>query len=117
MVLVEKIGNIEAYAEKNGNRDYTITFINGSDVVAQEVYFTDRIGRAIEDLALKVLDTYTEEWLYLNVPDLEKLTDNTYKSGEKDYFCRIDGTRFFQHYCKNADEFIRDKNGKRIIDK
>ena len=27
MVLMEKIGNIEAYAEKNGNRDYTITFI------------------------------------------------------------------------------------------
>ena len=117
MVLMEKIGNIEAYAEKNGNRDYTITFINGSDVVAQEVYFTDRIGRAIEDLALKVLDTYTEEWLYLNVPDLEKLTDNTYKSGEKDYFCRIDGTRFFKHFCKNTDDFIKDKNGKRIIDR
>ena len=117
MVLMEKIGNIKAYAEKNGNRDYTITFINGSDVVAQETYFTDRIGRAIEDLALKVLDACTEEWLYINVPDLEKLTDNTYKSGEKDYFCRIDNTRFFHHYYKSAEDFIKDKNGKRIIDK
>ena len=71
----------------------------------------------MEDFLLKRLDICTEEWLYINVPDLEKLTDNTYKSGEKDYFCRIDDCRFFQHYCKNAEDFIKDKHGKRIIDK
>lgn len=117
MVLVEKIGNIKAYAEKNTERDYTITLINGTDIIAQEIYFTDNIKRTVENFLLKILDVYTEEWLYLNVPDLEKLTENTYKSGEKDYFCRIDGTRFFQHYYKNAEDFIKDKNGKRIIDK
>ena len=37
MVLVEKIGNIEAYAEKNAERDYTITLINGTDIIAQEI--------------------------------------------------------------------------------
>lgn len=117
MVLVEKIGNIKAYAEKNAERDYTITLINGTDIIAQEIYFTNNAKRAVEDFLLKRLDICTEEWLYINVQDLEKLTDNTYKSGEKDYFCRIDGTRFFKHYYKNAEDFIRDKNGKRIIDK
>lgn len=117
MVLVEKIGNIKAYAEKNAERDYTITLINGTDIIAQEIYFTDSTKKAVEDFLLKRLDICTEEWLYINVPDLEKLTDNTYKWGEKDYFCRIDHTRFFQHYCKNAEEFIKDKHGKRIIDK
>ena len=117
MVLVEKVGNIKVYAEKNSEYDYTILLLNGTETIAQEVYFTDDVRRVVEDLLRKILDTLTEEWLYLNVPDLEKLTDNTYKSGEKDYFCRIDGTRFFQHFCKSADEFIKDKNGKRIIDK
>lgn len=117
MVLVEKVGNIKAYAEKNAENDYTIYLINGVDIIAQEVYFTNSVKWAVEDLLQKTLDTYTEEWIYLNVPDLKKLTDNTYKSGEKDYFCRIDGTRFFQHYYKNAEDFIKDKNGKRIIDK
>lgn len=117
MKHIEKIGNINAYAEKNGERDYTITFINGSDVIAKETYSTDNIEKAVEDLARKTLDTYTEEWLYLNAPELKKLTDNTYRSGKKDYFCRIDETRFFQHFHKSADEFIRDKNGLRIIDR
>ena len=117
MVLVEKVGNIKAYAEKNAERDYTITLINGTDIIAQEIYFTDNAKKAVEDFLLKRLDICTKEWLYINVPDLEKLTANTYKWGEKDYFCRIDGTRFFQHYFKNVEDFIKDKNGKRIIDK
>ena len=117
MVLVEKVGNIKAYAKKNAKRDYTITLMNSTDIIAQEIYFTDSTKKAVEDFLLKRLDICTEEWLYINVPDLEKLTDNTYKSGEKDYFCRIDGTRFFKHFCKNTDDFIKDKNGKRIIDR
>lgn len=117
MVLIEKVGNIKAYAEKNVENDYTVYLINGVDIIAQEIYFINNAKKAVEDFLLKRLDICTEEWLYINVPDLEKLTDNTYKSGEKDYFCRINGTRFFQHYCKNAEDFIRDKNGKRIIDK
>lgn len=117
MKHIEKIGNINVYVEKNGERDYTITFINGSDEIAKEIYFTDNIKKAVEDLARKALDTYTEEWLYLNVPELEKLTENTYKSDKKNYFCRIDKTKFFKHYHKSADEFITDKNGMRIIDR
>lgn len=34
MVLVEKVGNIKAYAEKNAERDYTITLINDTDIIA-----------------------------------------------------------------------------------
>ena len=117
MKHIEKVGNIDVFAEKNDERDYTIIFINGADIIAQEVYFTDKFNKAVEDFFKKILDIYTEEWLYINASDLEKLTDNTYKSGEKDYFCRIDDTRFFKHYHKSVDEFVTDKNGMRIIDR
>lgn len=73
--------------------------------------------RAIEKNLFEKLDIYTEEFLYLYANDLEKLTDNTYRAGANDWFCRINNTRFFKHYCKSADEFIRDKNGLRIVDK
>lgn len=105
------------YLQKRTLRDYTIIFINGADIIAQEVYFIDKFNKAVEDFFKKILDIYTEEWLYINASDLEKLTDNTYRSGEKDYFCRIDDTRFFKHYHKSVDEFVTDKNGMRIIDR
>ena len=119
MKHIEKIGNIDVFAEKNAERDYTITFINGSDIVAQEVYFTDFLEKGIEDLFRKKLDIYTSEWIenHFAIMLLEKLSQNTYRFGEKDYFCRIDNTRFFKHYCKSADEFIADKTGFRIIDR
>lgn len=119
MKHIEKIGNIDVFAERNAKRDYTITFINGSDIIAQEIYFTNDIQAAIDDLFAKVLDTYTLKWMLDNIPimELDQLSQNTYRAGEKDYFCRIDNTRFFKHYHKSADEFIADKNGMRIIDK
>ncbi|MBC5688180.1 hypothetical protein H8S37_04430 [Mediterraneibacter sp. NSJ-55] len=117
MKYIEKVGNIKVYAEKNAERDYTITFINCTDIVVQEVYFTNDIQFAIDDLFLKAFDIYTEEYIFLCIQGAEQLTKNTYRIGEKDYFCRIDDTRFFKHFCKSADEFITDKNGMRIIDR
>ena len=119
MKHIEKIGNIDVFAERNAERDYTITFINGSGIIAQEIYFTNDIQAAIDDLFAKVLDTYTLKWLLGNIPimELDQLSQHTYRTGEKDYFCRIDNTRFFKHYCKSADEFITNKNGLRIIDR
>lgn len=116
---IEKVGNIDVFVEKNAERDYTITFINGSDIVAQEVYFTSDTQAAVDDLFAKALDTYTLKWIKNNIPIMEliQLSFNTYRTGEKDYFCRIDNTRFFKHYHKSADEFIADKNGMRIIDR
>lgn len=116
MKYIEKVGNIKVYAEKNAERDYTITFINGTSIVAQEIYFTNDIQSAINDLFMKAFDTYTEEYIFLCIQGAERLTKNTYRIGEKDYFCRIDDTRFLQHFCCSPDEFIRDKNGMRIID-
>lgn len=118
MNLVEKVGNIKVYTKKNAERDITVTFINGSDVVMSEVYFTNDKAAAIADLFTK-MDTYTIEWMLLNIPlvELVKMSENTYRVGEKDYFCRIDDTRYFKHFCKSADEFIKDKNGMRIIDR
>ena len=119
MKHTEKVGNIDVFAEKNAERDYTINIINGSDIVAQEVYFTSDRQAAIDDLFAKALDTYTLKWLLDNIPimELDQLSQHTYRTGAKDYFCRIDNTRFFKHYCKSADEFIADKNGMRIIDR
>lgn len=118
MNLVEKVGNIKVYTEKNAEKDITVTFINGSDVVMNEVYFTNNETAAIADLFTK-MDIYTAEWLKenMNVMDLIKLSENTYRTGEKDYFCRIDDTKYFKHFYKSADEFTTDKNGMRIIDR
>ena len=111
MNLVKKIGNIKAYAENNTNSNQIITLINGGDIIAQEVYFTDDIQMAVNDLLSKTLDIFTEDYIFLCVPNAERLTENTYKSGRKD------GTSYFQHYFRTEDEFIRDKNGLKIIDK
>lgn len=118
MNFIEKVGNIKVYTEKNAENDITVTFINGSDVVMKEVYFTDNKAVAIADLFRK-MDTYTLDWMLANIPTMElvKLSENTYRTGEKDYFCRIDDTKYFKHFCKSADGFIKDKNGMRIIDR
>lgn len=98
MKFVEKVGSIEVYTTKNDEKDITVTFINGTDVIMSEVYFTSNENRAIEDLFMR-LDTYTEEWLWLNylTEGLEKISDNLYRI-ENDYFKKIDDTRFFKHF-------------------
>lgn len=116
MNFIEQVGNIKVYAEKNAERDITITFTNGSDVIFSEVYFTNNETAAISDLFRK-MDIYTDEWLWINADDLVILSKNTYMTGEKDYFCRIDDTKYFKHFFKSADEFVADKNGFRIIDR
>lgn len=118
MNLVEKVGNIKVYTEKNAERDITVTFINGSDVIMSEVYFTNNEATAIADMFRK-MDTYTLDWMLINIPasELMKMSDNTYRTGEKDYFCRIDDTKYFKHFYKSASEFVKDKNGMRIIDR
>lgn len=117
MKFIEKVGNIKVYTEQNGRNDYTVKFYNGSDLVKSEVYFTEEPQRAIEDLFTK-MDIYTEEWLWLFcIPELVKVSDNTYKTSDTDWFCRIDDTKYFKHFNKSADEFIVDKNGERIIDR
>lgn len=115
--FIEKIGNIKVYTEQNDKNDYTVKFYNGSDLVKSEVYFTEEPQRAIEDLFTK-MDIYTEEWLWLFcIPELVKVSDNTYKTSDTDWFCRIDDTKYFKHFNKSADEFVVDKNGERIIDR
>ena len=115
--IIEELGNVQAIAKQNTGNDWSIMLLNGSDIIAQDVYFTNDPVRGIEDLVQKALDTYTEEYVFLCIPDTERISENTYKSGELDWFCRIDGTRFFKHFYQSADEFIRDKSGKRIIDR
>ena len=117
MKFIEKVGNIKVYTEQNGRNDYTVKFFNGSDLVKSEVYFTEEPQRAIEDLFTK-MDIYTEEWLWLFcIPELVKVSDNTYKTSDTDWFCRIDDTKYFKHFNKSSNEFVVDKNGERIIDR
>lgn len=118
MNLIEKVGNIKVYTEKNADKDITVKFYNGSDCVMSEVYFANKENAAIADLFRK-MDIYTADWIKenMNIMDLTTLSENTYRTGEKDYFCRIDDTRYFKHFHKSADEFITDKNGMRIIDR
>ena len=119
MTLFETVGNIKVYTKHHtDNNSIEVSFLNGCDFVARETYFNTTIENAIADLFAK-LDIYTEEWLWLNcLPDgLEKLTDNTYKAGSMDWFCRIDETRYFKHFHKDESVFILDKYGERIIDR
>ena len=118
MNFIKKIGNIEIYTEKNTERDITVSLINGSDEIFKEVYFTSNESAAIDD-SLKKIDIYTAKWIVENIKitDITILSENTYRALEKDYFCRIDNTKYFKHYFKSADEFITDKNGIRIIDR
>lgn len=119
MTLFEKVGNIKVYTEHYTDGSIEVSFFNGSDLVARETYFNSKPNNAIADLFSKKLDTYTEEWLWLNylTDGLVKVSGNTYRLGEMDWFCRIDDTRYFKHFHKSAEEFVVDKNGERIIDR
>ena len=119
MNLIEKVGNIKVYTKYHTDNSIEVHFYNGSDLVASETYFNATEENAIANLFSKKLDIYTEEWLWLNclTDGLIKLSDNTYRTNEKDWFCRIDDTRYFKHIHKSVDEFVIDKDGKRIIDR
>ena len=119
MTLFETVGNIKVYTEHYPDDSIEVSFFNGSDLVAMETYFNATAENAISDLFSKKLDTYTEEWLWLNclTDGLEKMSDNTYKVGSMDWLCRIDNTRYFKHFHKSENDFAIDKNGERIIDR
>lgn len=120
MTHIETVGNIKVYADRNPDNTVTVNFYNGSDRIANEVYFHAKSKQqAIETTFMNKLDTFTEEWLWLYclTEGLKKLSDNTYKTSDTDWFCRIDDTKYFKHFCKSADDFVRDKDGMRIIDR
>lgn len=94
------IGDVQVYFTENAKNDVTVSLYIGSDCIGSESYLTSNVNMSVEDLLMKKLDIYTEEWLYINVPGIEKLSTNTYKTdvmGGNDWFCRIDNTRYFKH--------------------
>lgn len=119
MTFIEKVGNLRVFADKNIDGSWSISFMNGSDIVASEVYFHATKESAIEALFSTKFDTYTEEWLWLNTltDGLVKVSENTYYTSDTDWFCRIDDTKYFKHFNKSVDEFVTDKDGLRIIDR
>lgn len=122
MNFIEKIGNIKVYATKNADNGYTVSLYNGSDCIYTGVCF-ENLEKAIDDSLQKACDIYSQEYVYSTF--LEKYSNNTYGMGKslnadekrQSWFCRIDDTKYFKHYFKVEDEFIRDKNGKRLIDR
>lgn len=122
MEYIKTVGDIKVFARKNAENDYTVSLYNGSDCIFTEVYFGD-LEKAVDDSLLKACDICRQEYVYSIF--LEKYSNNTYgmsKSMSADekrqsWFCRIDDTKYFKHYFKSEDEFVRDKNGKRIIDR
>ena len=114
-ILFEKVGNIKAYTESFIDNSIEVSFINGSDIVASETYYNTTIENAINDLFSKALDTHTEKFVHEIF--LERYSKNTFATSDTNWFCRIDDTKYFKHFSKSENEFIRDKNGLRIIDR
>lgn len=118
-VFVEQIGNIRVFIKQNDEKDITVILMNGADVLSSEVYYTFDKKVAIENLLEKELDIYSEK--FLCSMNIKKHSNNTYEISNNckpsDWFCRIDNTKYFKHYYKYSHEFIKDKNGKRIIDR
>lgn len=116
MMLFEKVGNYTIYTENfTIDNSIAIYFYNGSDLIASDTYFNTTPEKAVADLFSKALDIYTESFVHNQ--DLVRLSNNTFHINEKDWFCRIDDTIYFKHYYKSANEFIKDKNSNRIIDR
>lgn len=116
--FVKQVGNIRVFKEDTSKEgEVIITFYNGSDAVCQDLYKTDNVDDAIDDLFKKCLDTYTRKWLLSNGCYATSKSLNTYKQGDMDWFCQIDDTGYYKHYYRKAEDFIRDKDGLRIIDR
>lgn len=95
MTYKEKVGCIKAYVGKTSEHNLIVRFKDGVGIIMEELYIGYDGKRAIENLFTK-LDIYTEEWLWLFISNLEKITADVYKTGE-DLFMRIGQTRFFKH--------------------
>lgn len=116
------VGNIKIFYTRNSENDFTINLYNGSDCIYNEVYFSN-LDYAVRDSLQKACDIYNLSDLRKMQVITKRLSENTLISitgngtGSQDYFCRIDDTEYFKHYCKPADYFVSDKDGLRIIDK
>ena len=114
--LFKKVGNIAAYTESfTHDNSIEVSFINGTSIVAKETYYNTTIEKAINDLFSKKLDIHTEKFVHEIF--LESYSKNTFSTSDMDWFCRIDDTKYFIHFYKSENEFIKDKYGLRIIDR
>ena len=119
MEFYKKVGNLKIYTKYyDTDKSIEVRVYNGSDLKTSETYFNATKKSAVNDILQKRFDIFTLEWLTLNFfTELIKISDNTYRIDEKDYFCRIDDTEYFKHFHKSPEEFVVDKYGKRIIDR
>lgn len=100
-----QIGKVNAYVQKNADRDYTITLAKDGEVIAREIYFTSNPMAAVENFLQIIMDVFTFSWLAKNIPDLEKMTEDVYRSKD-DIFCRIDGTQYFRHLSSVSGKYF-----------
>lgn len=93
-MIIEKVGNLEVWVQRNPS-DFSVSVKEGNKVKISDVYFGGRVENIIADI-LQKLDIYTEEWLWLMVPDLEKTEGNNYKDKD-DYFLQIGKSQYYKH--------------------
>lgn len=116
------VGNIKIFYKQNGEKDFTINLYNGSDCIYSEVYFSN-LDYAINHSLQISCDIFTQSDLAKMQVINKRLSNNTLMAicgdgtDKQDYFCRIDDTEYFKHFFKSVDEFVTDKNGKKIIDR
>lgn len=119
MEKLKKVGNITVYYTKNGEKDYTIELYNGLDCIYKDSYFTSDLLAAVDKSLLISCDICTQE--FVNSVSTKRYSDNTYgivnvDEQKQDWFCRIDNTNYFKHFYESENDFIKDKNSRRIID-
>lgn len=103
MENLDKIGNLRFCYERNGENDLTLYAINGRDIVAQEVYFTNDPLDAMRDMLRRIFDTFTLRDIRAALPSI-RIEEEGLISGviagfsTREYFKRIDKTEFWKHY-------------------
>ena len=111
----EQVGNIRIFTEGDESV-INVSLYNGLDLVFQRCYADMDVGAAIID-SMEQIGYYTQDY-FLGRSFYLKKTANTYHSIDgEDWYCRVDDSKWFYHFHKKEHEFIKDKYGKRIIDR
>lgn len=106
MQFIKKVGNLRFMYEQNGRNDITVYAINGTDIVASEVYFNATPKRAMVRMLQHFFDTFTREDIAAALPhySVEYYGDLIYGKlagfDTVEYFKRIENTDFFKHYTR-----------------
>lgn len=104
MTKIDKIGNLTFYAERNEDESISMIAVNGTDIVAREVYYGGTVRQAINSMLRTQFDIVTIQYILYCVIDPVFEHDNRLISGRfavsssTEYFKRIDSTDYYKHF-------------------